>query len=179
MWPTPQRIRKPKGPTARARASRARKLRTEEAANKQEAKRRDGERCRFPLCGCGQPGHGMKSILTSSHDMHKGMGGDPTGVLSLPEFLITLCKWRHQDAPISRHAGNLRTRYLTPDNNNGPVAWDVKLEALNDHDIQLLVLELVAPEGWVCVATETEIGKLAPLQPWQWGVLSRLSQMDC
>lgn len=168
-----RRTRKPKGPTARARAARARWLRDREHQHKVKAKFRDGLRCRFPLCRCWHPLCGRKGALTSSHDDHKGMGGDPTGERSLPECLITLCKWRHQDAPISRHAGTLRTRYLTLAKNDGPVAWEIAAAALG--------LSWSGPSagGWVEVAREVSVNHLEPLRPWQREVLERLAEMDC
>lgn len=93
----------------------------------------------------------MKCIPTVSHDFHKGMGGDPTGKVSIAALMILLCKWRHQDAPVSRHAGTMQTRYLTPDNNDGPVAFLVDLHALYP--------DLHTKSGiWFEVARESEVG---------------------
>lgn len=120
---------KQKGPTARARAQRARKLAAAERAAKAEVRSRHPG-CRFPLCGCRSRGVGLKGALTVSHDQHKGMGGNPAGDRSAPELMMQLCKWRHQDAPVSRHAGTLRTRYLSDEKNDGPVAFEVDLAAV-------------------------------------------------
>lgn len=113
------------------RARRRRRNDLKERAEKHTVRNRDGH-CRFPRCGCQRPrADPMKALLTVSHDFHKGMGSDPTGEVSIAALMIAFCKWRHQDAPVSRHAGTLRTRYLTPDHNVGPVAFDIDLRALN------------------------------------------------
>ena len=90
----------------------------------------------------------MKRILTVSHDFHKGMGGDPNGRVSIPSLMLLLCKWRHQDAPVSMHNKTLRTVYLTPDHNEGPIAFEIDLHAL-DPDIN------TEPGTWFEVARET------------------------
>lgn len=109
---------------------RSRRLKADETREKGIVRIRD-RRCRFPLCGCQRPRTDpMKAFLTVSHDFHKGMGGNPTGEVSIAPLMIALCRWRHQDAPVSRHAGTVQTRYLTPDHNDGPVAWLVDLRAV-------------------------------------------------
>lgn len=164
------RERKPPGPTARARKRRSRNVSALETANKKIARDRDG-RCRFPFCGCRSRGLGMKGVLTVSHDRHKGIGGDPTGDRSQPELLILLCKWRHQDAPVSRHAGTMRTRYLTDAKNDGPVAFDVDLWAVYPG--------LYMSSGvWLEVAREIERGVLGALNAEQCQVLDDLAGMD-
>lgn len=120
-----------KGSAKKARARRSRRLSDAERAAKQEVRDRDVH-CRFPLCGCGEWTRvpAMKRVLTVSHDFHKGMGGDPTGGVSIPALMVLLCKWRHQDGHVSRHRGTLRSKYLTPDQNDGPLAWEVDLHAV-------------------------------------------------
>lgn len=122
--------RKAPGPTARARKKKRAQLVSQERHEKGLVRVRD-RRCRFPHCGCQKRGaNPLKAFLTVSHDFHKGMGGDPTGSVSIAALMVALCKWRHQDAPVSRHAGTLRTRYLTPDQNDGPIAFEVDLSAV-------------------------------------------------
>src|SRR4030095_16608414 len=118
--------RKPKGPTARARATKARGLKTRENKNKQLVRDRDVY-CRFPLCRCRQ----LAILPHVSHQVHKGMGGDPTGERSVPSLMIMLCAWRHREAPISIDNKTLRWRALTRAGAAGPVAWDVKISALS------------------------------------------------
>lgn len=122
------------------RAKRTRQLAITERVEKTKVRLRDRE-CRFPRCGCkrmqlGLTGGGMTNTLLAkcdlvvSHDVHKGMGGDPTGAVSIAPLMILLCRWRHQDAPVSVHAGTLRTLYLTPDQNDGPLAFEIDLRVL-------------------------------------------------
>jgi hypothetical protein len=126
-----RREHKPKGPTAKRRARKRRSQTIGERVEKTKVRLRDGG-CRFPRCGCrsNPNASALKKLLTVSHDFHKGMGGDPNGRVSIAALMIALCKWRHQDGRVSRHAGTMRTRYLTPDQNDGPLAFDVDLAAL-------------------------------------------------
>lgn len=121
--------RKPPGPTAKARRRKRRNLSADESREKQRVRDRD-KVCRFPRCGCSKSTDTMKRVLTVSHDFHKGMGGDPTGGVSIAPLMLLLCKWRHQDAPVSRDKKTARTHYLTPDQNEGPIAWEIDLGAL-------------------------------------------------
>lgn len=170
-------IRQPVGPTATRRKRKRAKLTAAERANKDLVRERD-RHCRFPRCGCINAGHGLKGIPTVSHDQHKGMGGDPTGDRSQPELMIVLCKWRHQDAPVSRHAMTLRTRYLTPEKNNGPLAFEVDLHAVYPG--------LYERSGvWFEVAREYWLGgvfappfTLEPLTDEQARILDDLAEMD-
>jgi hypothetical protein len=137
----------------RARAARRRKLVIKERGEKGKVRHRDGK-CRFPRCGCQAPRtNPFKAILTVSHDFHKGMGGNPSGDVSIAALMILLCKWRHQDGPVSRHAGTMQTRYLTPDNNNGPVAFLIDLHALYPE-------EHYKRGTWYEVARETSVGEI-------------------
>lgn len=167
---------KKKGPTALARARKSAGLRAKERKAKDEVRDREMNKCRFPLCGCQRPGcDGMKRVLTVSHDFHKGMGGDPTGGVSIPALMVALCRWRHQDAPVSRHARTLRSVYLTPDQNDGPLAWEIDLAALYPG---------LFPKGtWFEVARETYVEggsgtlRLEPLADRQREVLDDLAEM--
>lgn len=156
---------------AEAKVKRDRK--TTERDNKQEAKRRDGHRCRFPLCGC----KALRLPVESSHDRHKGMGGD-SGARSLPSGLITLCRHRHMDGIFSRHAGTLRARYLTEDGDNGPVAWDLDGYELLRHGFAADLSMKRDDESWIEVARERAVQRLEPLKPWQQAVLERLAEME-
>jgi hypothetical protein len=166
-----ERWKKKKGPTALARAKRHRALTAQEQAAKATVRDRDRV-CRFPLCGCRASGdvNPMKRVLTVSHDQHKGMGGNPDGERSQPEFLLLLCKWRHQDAPVSRHAGTLRTRYLSDAKNNGPLAFEVDLWAAYPGLYSLR-------GAWREVARETAIGVLDDTTI-ETSILDDLQEMD-
>jgi hypothetical protein len=171
-WPFRRRI-KPRPRTTR--------LSREERAHKDEARIRDKFRCRFPLCGCQRwLDRPLKKVLTVSHDKHKGMGGDPTGERSLPPGLVTLCKWRHQDGMISRHACNIRAIALTDRGNDGPVAWEILGMSLATLGLPVAVAASlhVTADGWVEVAREKDIQQLEPLAPWQRLILERLAEMD-
>lgn len=169
--------RKPKGPTARARAKKSRRLSIAERVEKEKVRLRD-RHCRFPRCGCltSRTVSALKRVPTVSHDFHKGMGGDPTGAVSIASLMVLLCKWRHQDAPVSRHAGTMQTRYLTPDNNDGPLAFLVDLHAVYPG--------LYAHAGvWFEVGHEHYVEggsgelRLAPLTVEQENVLADLAEM--
>lgn len=171
-----ERRRKPKGPTARARAKKSRQVVIGERVEKQKVRLRDGT-CRFPKCGCKGPRYvsPLKRVPTVSHDFHKGMGGDPQGKVSIAALMVLLCKWRHQDAPVSRHAGTMQTKYLTPDQNDGPLAWLVDLGALYPAQY---------PKGsWFEVARETYVEggsgelRLEKLTEEQAQVLDDLAEM--
>lgn len=162
---------KPPGPTALARKQRAAKLARDERANKIRVRERD-RHCRFPLCGCIE-NYGARFLATVSHDVHKGMGGDPTGERSKPEVMLLLCKWRHQDAPVSRHKGTLRTIYLSDEKADGPLAFEVLLSAVYPG----------SSGGWFEVAREHYVEggsgalRLEPLTPEQSAVLLELGKM--
>ncbi len=56
---------------------------------KAESKRLDGHRCRFPRCP-------ESADLESAHlNSHKGIGGDPKGLRTRLETLLTLCRRHH------------------------------------------------------------------------------------
>jgi hypothetical protein len=171
-WPTAKRK---KGITARERAQKHRALVESERTAKQEVRNRD-RHCRFPLCGC-QRAHidYLKRRLTVSHDFHKGMGGDPTGGVSIPALMIAFCKWRHQDAPVSVHGKTLRTVYLTPDHNEGPVAFEIDLHALDPDRYTVSEWFEVGREHYVEGGSETL--RLAPLTPEQAEILDELAEM--
>lgn len=162
--------KKKAGPTARARKAKSRKLTIGERVNKEKVRLRD-DVCRFPLCGCKQGhGHAMKRVPTVSHDRHKGMGGDPTGEASRPELMLLLCKWRHQDAPVSRHAGTMKTTYRTELKNDGPLIFAVDLFAVYPGLYS-------RPGAWLEVARESEPGVLEPLTLDGEQVLNDLAEM--
>lgn len=171
--------RKPPGPTAKARRRKRRSLSADERREKQKVRDRDRV-CRFPRCGCSKSRDPLKRVLTVSHDFHKGMGGDPTGGVSIAPLMVALCKWRHQDAPVSRHAKTLRSVYLTPDQNDGPLAWEVDLGAVYPGQYRLGTWFEVGREDYV----EGGSGELRLFGPWggnltdeQERVLNELAEM--
>lgn len=160
-------------PSRTARQLQTRKRRRDrknaEGENKKQARKRDLHRCRFPLCGCRRLG----LPLEVSHDRHKGMGGDPTGERSSRELLILMCAHRHQHGAVSFHKGTLRTRYLSPAKNDGPIAFEVDLDVVSpgsrigDREAR-----------WCEVARERAVQELEWLTPKQQVILERLAEMQ-
>jgi hypothetical protein len=160
-----RKVRKPPGPTAKARAKRARASKANENANKQLVRARD-VRCRFPLCRCRLRG----DPLHVSHQRHKGMGGNPAGDRSLPAGMMLLCAWRHREAPVSIDRGTLRWRPLTLDGAGGPVAWDAQLPAIP-------IEWRPGPgsvDGWITIAVGVTLHQYY-FEPWQATLLDRLT----
>ncbi len=152
--------------TARKLAERKTKLerRQKETTAKAAVRRRDQYRCRFPRCGCRTIG----LRLEVGHLRHKGIGGNPLGDRSTPDGMILLCGHRHQHGAVSLHKGTLEPRALTSDGMNGPVAWFVDASALwSEH----------AGEGWILVAVEERVQKVAALTLQQELALERLAEM--
>ena len=143
---------------------------TKERDAKADTRKRD-KVCRFPLCGCRRIGEGLKAFPEVSHTKHKGPGGDPTGKTSTTENLVLLCKWRHQDAPISRHKQTLRVVYLTDRGFDGPIAWEVDCNRLGSDSWQGSAL-------WREVAREAAVGQWEPFEDWQREILVELSHME-
>lgn len=179
--------------TARKKAKVATRLGRQQAErkNKSEVRARD-KGCRFPLCGCKKLGIALKARPESSHDKHKGMGGNPDGSRSASRLMINLCLHRHQDGVFSRHKGTIRNRYLDQElANDGPIAWDIKLDDVRKHferdgmlpgELAIALLEpfdmAVLPDGWIELARERKPGQLLELQPWQKDVLDQLAEME-
>lgn len=138
------------------------KAKKAERDEKLEVRRRD-RFCRFPLCGCRRLGW----RLETSHQSHKGAGGDKTGTRSTADQMILLCVHRHQDGVVSRHHGTLRARYLTADRADGPVAWEVDLGAVYGFK----------KAQWREVARESAVQQLEPLDKWQEDALLHLAEM--
>ncbi len=147
--------------TARKKAEHKAKAerRNQEDTEKRKVRKRD-KVCRFPLCGCRK----LRLPLEVSHDFHKGMGSKD-GV-SIAPLMVLLCNHRHQFGAISRHRGTLRSIYLTPDQYDGPVAWEVHLG------------DVAYPQGWIEVARESAPGVLEPLTAPQAELLRRLAEME-
>jgi hypothetical protein len=165
MWKTPPAVRQKK------QVEDKRTLATAETKNKRQAKKRDHHTCRFPLCGCAKRLHAKADVrLESSHEIHKGMGGNPAGDRSAPELLVTLCKHRHQDGAISRHKGTLRAKFLTPEKFNGRIAWEVDVNRLRkDYGAH--------SQKWEEVAREIAVQKWAPFTGRQRKILELLEEM--
>lgn len=178
-WKGPQ-WKQAKGTTTKARAKRTRRLARSERSEKAAVRRRDDGHCRFPECGCRQL-FGMKAILTVSHLVHKGAGGDPKGERSTAAGMICLCKWRHQDGPISRDRNTMRYVPLTDAGCNGPVAWEVKTQTLLDLNREVWGVDVgmtrEMPE-WTEIARESAVNELLPLEGWQAVIISTLAEME-
>ena len=135
------------------------KLKSDETAEKKKVRKRDKHRCRFPLCGCRKLG----IRLEVSHDRHKGKWGAEGSVAPL---MVLLCFTRHQDGIVSRHKGTLRARYLTPENYDGPVAWDIAASTVGG-----------SGDKWIEVARESAVQVLEPLTTEQRLLLEELAEM--
>lgn len=137
-------------------------LKREEDKHKAEVRRRD-KTCRVPLCGCKR----FKLPMHVSHQVHKGMGGDPTGERSQPELMVYVCSARHRENVVSIDRGTLRWRAVTEAvGANGPIVWEVDRASV-----------LLGGEGWFELARERSIGAWEPLAPVQRSVLVQLAQM--
>jgi hypothetical protein len=137
----------------------------QERTNKLTAAARDGFRCRFPFCGCRERGYNPEV----AHLTHKGMGGDPKGLRSQVDNLITLCGWRHREGVISLHKGTLRVLPRTADGTNGPVSWQMEACAFAGEP----------GEYWILIAREERVGVLEPVtDSAPLIVLEKLSRME-
>lgn len=146
------------------------KTKTEEKKNKGNVRKRDRV-CRFPLCGCRKLGLNIQARPEVSHDRHKGIGGNRAGDRSTTALMVLLCLHRHQDGIVSRHKGTLRAVYLTSAGYDGPVAWEIDVEAINRHGAG-------REPHWREVARERTPGVLEPLTDWQRSTLELLAEMD-
>lgn len=150
-------LTKPSAATRRLVKHQARQsLKAHEATEKAKVRKRDGYRCRFPLCGC----HALKLRLEVAHLHHKGIGGNPKGDRSTAAGMVLLCVQRHQDGLVSWHHGTLRAVPLTPEGANGNLQWEVR-----------------EGDDWIVVAVEIGPWHISPLTGHQAGVLTRLGKM--
>lgn len=140
--------------------------RRDELKEKAKVRRRDAV-CRFPLCGCKRLG----LPLEVSHETHKGMGSKD-GV-STADQMVLLCSHRHRHGAISRHAGTLKARFVTPDRYDGAIAWYVDCEVIHAK----LFGAGAHGERWMEVARERRPGVLESLRPDQRGMLELLADM--
>lgn len=96
-----------------------RKADTKTAGNavREEAKRRDGKRCRWPHCEYRHVGQ----VIDAAHVTHAaGMGGDQTLIRTTRQDLMAICRLHHRLARLSLHNANLRVEPLTPAGTDGP-----------------------------------------------------------
>lgn len=168
LWKTPRVVSKAR------RLQDARDRRTAEDRNKQEVRRRD-KRCRFPLCGCLAMKWAPLASPEVSHNVHKGIGGDPSGQRSLANRMVLMCHHRHQDGYISRHKGTLRAAYLTDKRAAGPIAWQIRAVELRAICRAAGVPMPHTRREWVTVARERAINDFEQLAPWQEDVLKLLA----
>lgn len=160
MWKPSRTARKLKEKATRL------KRKTYERDNKADVRKRDRS-CRFPLCGCRRLGIRLE---VSHETAHKGAGGDPKMQRSAARDMLYLCVHRHQHGRVSRHAGTLKSRYLTPARYDGPIEWLVDTAALDS---------LKAAIGsWRMLARESAPGVLEPLTDWQRTTLEKLATMQ-
>lgn len=152
-------LKKPSRAARKAEAKKddAKSVKTERD-NKAVVRRRDGHRCRFPLCGCRL----LALPLEVSHEtQHKGMGGDRTGARSQVRDMMLLCDHRHRRGAVSRHAGTLRSTPTTRDGYDGPIVW-----------------KMAEGDRWRELAREIIPGVFEPFTPWQRKTLEELGRME-
>lgn len=154
--------------TARKAAERQTKKdrKAHEDREKKKVRLRD-KGCRFPLCGCKKLGR----RLEVSHHVHKGSGGNPSGDRSMADIMVQLCVDRHQFSNVSIHKGTLRPVFLTAENFNGPIAWEVDVSAMFSVGVQ--------PDTFVEVGRESRRGVWDEFTPSQRVVLMALTALDC
>lgn len=92
-------------------------IRTKERHAKDEARRRDGRRCRIP--------HVHRGALHVTHYEDKGMGGDKDGTRSDPSVLICACYGGHLGTR-SIHSKHVRIIPLTDRLMNGPCRFEAR-----------------------------------------------------
>lgn len=138
------------------------------ADNKRLAKQRDGNKCRFPLCGCQKRG----DRLESAHKAHAGMGGDSTGARAQSSNLITVCGHRHRTGVFALDRGTLQTRFLSARGYDDPIVWLID----SDEYGRRTGIDVFGQPQWRIIAIEDTVnGRWLRLQQ---DVLQRLSQMD-
>lgn len=93
-------------------------------------------------------------------------------------MLLCLCRWRHQEGRISRDNKTFRTRYLTAEKNDGPLAFEVKRSALVVPELLGILADPDTPTStWLEVARERAPRDLERLHPWQLAILHTLAEM--
>ncbi len=181
-----------KGPTAKRRAAKRRKIDAGELGAMQDARGRD-EYCRFPLCGCRATGMIPRSFggfdSEVSHAKHRGMGGNPEGDRTVPALLLLVCNWRHKLSKFSIDQKTIRWVPLTADGANGPIRWLIDVEVFLAHRLPIPVhIAAVVktfspiesdPFPFVEVARETAPHEYEPFTDAQKTVLDYLSKMTC
>lgn len=98
----------------------------EKAAMDKVRKRDKG--CRFPLCRCRRVG----IRLEVSHDLHRGMGGNPAGDRTDPATMVQVCAWRHTQGIFALDKGSIRWVPMTTLGANGHIQWQID-KALVDY----------------------------------------------
>lgn len=146
---------------------RRREREREEKAAKAESRRRDGNRCRFPLCGC-QRKHRR---LESAHVVDKSRGGP-----NVAANIWTTCADRHQDSVWSIHKKTIEVVPLSSAGADGPMAFRIDCSGVAGMGTEV-PRHLTCVDGWVTVARETSPGVLEPLESWQTAILEGLARM--
>ena len=101
------------------------------------------------------------------------MGGNPTGDRSTADAMVLLCRHRHQDGAIAIHKGTLRSRPLTAEGTNGPLAWEV------DKTVLWSGASFVTRDSrWLEVARESAVQQVGFLSDLQKLALKTLAKMD-
>lgn len=117
-----EKLQKPaRGTAKRAHIVRQKHADTKEDRNKTKVRMRDGH-CRWPHRTPEDREVCRRSPRHVAHLTHKGAGGDPQTVRSVPEQMIAVCAPVHQ-GPGSLHAGDRKVLFLTPKKADGPLAF--------------------------------------------------------
>jgi hypothetical protein len=112
-----------KGPEAKRREQKSRRVFLAERKVKIEVKALDGWHCRWPECDIPltMP---MWGVIEASHYAAEGMGGDPNLVRCTLENLLSLCHWHHRGPKGVDQSGLARYEPLNPTlGTRGPVAF--------------------------------------------------------
>lgn len=106
-----------------ARAKKRAKIRTHARDEKDEAKARDGWRCRWPRADHDTPNHICLGPLDAAHGRAIGMGGDKNGTRTVRSDLLSACRWIHQDSPDALQKGGRTWEGLTDRKADGPLIF--------------------------------------------------------
>lgn len=175
--------RRKKGPTARRRAAKRRTGKAGEVANMRQARIRDAY-CRFPVCGCvlsqSLPHRLIGELIAEvSHQVHRGMGGDPRGERTTPPLLLLLCNWRHKLSKFSIDRHGIRWEALTEQGADGPIRWLIdaeKASALSLEREGVGLFRTLSP--WIVLAEETAPHAFKPFTEAQSAILAWLAEMS-
>ena len=166
--------RKPKGPTARRRAAKRRRLDKAELVEMNHVRERDGH-CRFLFCPCRIYG----AMPQVSHQKHRGMGGNPSLDRTDRRTMLLLCPWRHTGSRLSNDQRGISWVPISPDKGaEGPVIWILDTAALPNDDAHFWIRRMARGDGTVIIAAEIQPHEYYPIQdafPLTWRLIEWLT----